>query len=270
MKKFAFILAAAALFAACSGNKQQASDTNEPAPAESFQEQQIKAGMSARLDSLTAAYMRVKPLPMFDKSKEGVVALTAEEKKVAPDYLINPEEIMGKLESLSLKYRALTVMATDAMIAKLYEMPDVYSEPIARLMAEIDDPSLKFYMENEGKMERQEMMNEIYRIEEEAGRANYFWETAATSIIEQLYIVGQNQDKFLSTFTDKDAEDITWHLSILVDAYKDLSEYNMELKKLYNVLQPLEVLNAITVDELRGQLKQVKGQIDQARATLFL
>ena len=114
------------------------------------------------------------------------------------------------------------------------------------------------------------MMNEIYKIEEDAGRANYFWETAATALIEQLYIVGQNQDKLLSTFTDKDAEDITWHLSILVDAYKELSDYNPELKKLYGVLKPLEVINAITVDELRSQLNGIKAQVEQARATLFI
>lgn len=272
MKKFAYIIAAAALFVACSGNKQQNTDnTNEQqTAAQAFQEQQIKAGMSARLDSLTAAYMRVKPLPIFDTSQDGSFTLSEDEKKIIPGYLIDPAQIMDKLETLSLKYRAFTVLSNDAMIAKLYDMPDVYSEPIARLMAEINDPSLKFYMENEGKMERQKMMNEIYKIEEDAGRANYFWETAATALIEQLYIVGQNQDKLLSTFTDKDAEDITWHLSILVDAYKELSDYNPELKKLYGVLKPLEVINAITVDELRSQLNGIKAQVEQARATLFI
>ena len=272
MKKFAFLFAAAALFAACSGNKQQNNaDTTEPAAAtESFQEQQIKAGMSARLDSLTEAYMRVKPFAMFDKSKEGVVALTADEKKVAPDYLMNPDQIMNTLESLSLKYRALVVLDTDAQVAKLYEMPDVYSEPVAKLMSEVNDPAIKFFMENDGKMERSEMMKQIYKIEEEAGRANYFWEASATGIIEQLYIIGQNQEKFLASFTDKDAEDITWHLSILVDAYEDLAEYNLELRKLYNVLLPLEALNAITVDEFRSQLNGIKAQVEQARAALFL
>ena len=272
MKKIAFLFAAAALFAACSGNKQQTAENNE-APTEtveSFQEQQIKAGMSARLDSLTEAYMRVKPFAMFDKSKEGVVALTADEKKVAPDYLMNPDQIMNTLESLSLKYRALVVLDTDAQVAKLYEMPDVYSEPVAKLMGEVNDPAIKYFMENDGKVDRQEMMKKIYKIEEEAGRANYFWEACATGIIEQLYIIGQNQDKFLASFTDKDAEDITWHLSILVDAYEDLAEYNLELRKLYNVLLPLEALNAITVDEFRSQLNGIKTQVEQARATLFL
>lgn len=271
MKKFAFIVAAAALFAACSGNKQQNAENNEPAQAEeSFQEQQIKAGMSARLDSLTECYMRVKPFAMFDKSKEGVVALTADEKKVAPDYLMNPDQIMNTLESLSLKYRALVVLDTDAQVAKLYEMPDVYTEPVAKLMGEVNDPAVKFFMENDGKMERSEMMKEIYKVEEEAGRANYFWEASATAIIEQLYIIGQNQEKFLASFTDKDAEDITWHLSILVDAYEDLAEYNLELRKLYNVLLPLEALNAITVDEFRSQLNGIKTQVEEARAALFL
>ncbi len=275
MKKIAFVFATAALLAACTGNKPQ-TPAEEPAATtrvakeipESFEEQQIKAGMSVQLDSLTAAWLRLGKSPIQVNAEQKTVTLSEDQKKVKPDYLINPADIMDKLESLSLKYRAMVMMDMDKTIADLYEMPDVYSEPVSKLTAEVNDPAVSYLYEN--GFNSAEDMQKIYAIEEENGRANYFWEAAAVGIIEQLYILTKNEDMFLATFTDKDAEDITYRVSILVDLYEDLSDYNLELRKLYNVLLPLEVLNAITVDELRGQLDQIKAQVEQARATLFL
>ncbi len=277
MKKIALVFATAALLAACTGNKNQESAApSEPESTgrvakeipESFEEQQIKAGMSVQLDSLTACWLRLGKSPVQINAEKKTITLTDDEKKVKPDYLINPADIMDKLESLSLKYRAMVVMDMDKTISDLYEMPDVYSEPVSKLTAEVNDPAVKYLYEN--GLDAEDSMKTIYAIEEENGRANYFWEAAATGIIEQLYILTKNEDKFLATFTDKDAEDITYRISILVDLYEDLSDYNLELRKLYNVLLPLEVLNAITVDELRGQLDQIKAQVEQARTTLFL
>lgn len=277
MKKIAFVFATAALLAACTGNKpQQETPAEEPAATtrvakdlnESFEEQQIKAGMSVQLDSLTACWLRLGKSPIQVNAEQKTVTLSEDQKKVKPDYLINPADIMDKLESLSLKYRAMVMMNMDKTISDLYEMPDVYSEPVSKLAAEVNDPAVTYFYET--GFNSPEDMQKIYAIEEENGRANYFWEAAAVGIIEQLYILTKNEDKFLATFTDKDAEDITYRVSILVDLYEDLSDYNLELRKLYNVLLPLEVLNAITVDELRGQLDQIKAQVEQARATLFL
>lgn len=277
MKKIAFVFATAAMLAACTGNKPQepAQEVQEPAATtrvakeitESFEEQQIKAGMSVQLDSLTACWLRAGKSPVQVSLEQKSVTLSDDQKKVKPDYLLNPAEIMDKLESLSLKYRALTVLGIDKGVADIYEMPDVYSEAVSKLAAEVNDPAMTYIMET--GMENSDM-SKVYEIEEQNGRANYFWEAAATGIIEQLYVLTKNQDMFLANFTDKDAEDITYRIVLLLDAYEDLGEYNLELRKLYNVLLPLEVLDAITVDQLREQLGQVAGQVEQARATLFL
>ena len=278
MKKIAFVFATAALLAACTGNKPQepaqteetevAASTRAPKDLnESFEEQQIKAGMSVQLDSLTAAWLRVGKSPVQVSLEQKTVSLNEDEKKVKPDYLMNPAEIMDKLESLSLKYRALTVLGIDKSVADIYEMPDVYSEPVSKLSAEINDPAVKYLMETGAEKAE---ISEIYALEEQNGRANYFWEAAATGIIEQLYVMTKNQDMFLKNFTDKDAEDITYRIVLLIDAYEELSDYNLELRKLYNVLLPLEAIDAITVDQLRDQLNQIKAQVEQARATLFL
>lgn len=273
MKKFALVLAAVAAVAmtACGGKK--AAQEEAPAAAQSqetFEEQQIKMGMKVHLDSLTECWLRLKPMAVTYNAQEGKVKLTAEQKKVLPDYLSNPDEIMGSLESLSLKYRAMVVFDTDKEIANLYGMKDVYTPAINKLAVEVDDPAVKYLFNVEEKVTYQERMSEVYRLEEESGRANYFWEAAATAIVEQLYIIGRNQDVFLASFTDQDAEDITFHVSILVDAYADLAEYNTELARLYNVILPLQALNAITVDELRKQLNEIDADIVNARKALFM
>lgn len=269
MKKFAFVLAAAAVvtLTACSGKKAQ--ENQEAQPEESFQEQQIKAGMSVQLDSITEEWLRLKPMAVYYNANEGKVQITDAQKKVVPDYLINPDSVNA--DNLSLKYRAIAVYEIDKSVADLYGMTDVYTPAIQKLGSEIDDPqATDYFMNVSDTVSYQTRMHEIYRLEEEAGRANYFWEVAATSIVEQLYILGRNQDTFLASFTDKDAEDITFHVSILVDAYADLAEYNQELANLYNVILPLQVLNAITVDELRTQLNQIDADIVNARKALFM
>lgn len=279
MKKIAFVFATAALLAACTGNKPQepaqteetevAASTRAPKDLnESFEEQQIKAGMSVQLDSLTAAWLRLEKSPLRVSIEDKTVTLSDDEKKVKPDYLINPADIMDKLESLSLKYRAMVVMGLDKTVADLYEMPDTYSEPLSKLAAEVNDPGVSYVMEH-GENSSEDL-SKYYEIEEQNGRANYFWESAATAIVEQVYLMTKNQDMFLKNFTDKDAEDITYRIVLLIDAYEELSDYNLELRKLYNVLLPLEAIDAITVDQLRDQLNQIKAQVEQARATLFL
>lgn len=276
MKKIAFLFATVALLTACTSNKPQQQEVSEAEiaykrPAKdlniSFEEQQIRAGISVQLDSLTAAWMRVGKSPLKVSIEEKIVALNEDEKKVVPDFLINPDDIMDKLETLSFKYRAIAIMSDDKEVADLYGMPDVYSEPLSKLAAEVNDPAIKFAFEH--PLDSIEM-SELYAIEEQYGRANYFWEAAATLTIEQLYVMSMSQDIFLKNFTDKDAEDITYRIVLLLDAFDQLSDYNLELRRLYNVLRPLEMIDAISVDQLREQLTKVKSDVSQARASLFL
>jgi len=269
MKKIVYLFAAACIFAACGGNKQKAETASADA-TETFEEQQIKAGMNVHLDSLTAAWMRLKPSPVYSTTKDGKIKLSEEEKKNKPDYLFTPDGLKDKLETLSYKYRALAVFFVDREIANLYEMKDVYSPAMKKIAAELNDPAIKYVYEN-GEKESYDMLNQkVYQIEEENGRANRFWEVAATSIIEQTYLLTQNDQKFLETFTDKDAEDITYRTTLLVNAFEDLSQYNPELLNIYNVIQPLASLNAISVYQLREQLKDIKDDVVKARESLFM
>jgi len=269
MKKFIYLFAAACLFTACAGNKQKANKESVDS-TETFEEQQIKKGMNVHLDSLTSAWLRLQPSPVYTTTKDGKVKLSDNEKKVKPDYLFTPEQLKGKLETLSYKYRALAAFFVDREIADLYGMEDVYSPAMKKLAAEINDPAIQFVYDNGDKMKYDELNKKVYDMMEENGHANRYWEAAATSIIEQTYIMTQNQEKFLATFTDKDVEDITYRTTLLVNAFEDLSQYNPELLNIYNVIQPLGHLNAISVDQLRKQLGEIKDDVVKSRESLFM
>lgn len=272
MKKFSFALIAAAAFimASC-GNKQKAEEVANDS-TETFEEKQIKAGMNAQLDSLTNLWMQIKRREIFDVDPDDKIVISAEEKKVAPDYLYTPDKLKGKLETLSAKYRALVVFSIDQQIGTLYGMNDVWSSAIEKLGAEVNDPVMKLVQDGEINFDDENhiAVNEkVYKTEEEAGRANYFWETSAAAIVEQTYLLSVNQDKLLAHLTDEDAEKLTFRIILLNDAYENLAEYNPQLMQLLSVLQPLSKLNAITVDQLREQLNESKEEIAQARKSLF-
>jgi hypothetical protein len=129
--------------------------------------------------------------------------------------------------------------------------------------------ALLFFDENSEKMEYTELNSQAYKIAEENGRANRYWEVAASSIIEQIYLIANNQDKFLANFTDKDAEDMTYRTILLCESFQDLAEYHPDLANLNNVILPLEKLDALTVDKLREQLTELKADIEKSRAQLF-
>lgn len=272
MKKFSFALIAAVAFimASC-GNKQKAEEVANDS-TETFEEKQIKAGMNAQLDSLTNLWMQIKRREIFDVDPDNKIVISAEEKKVAPDYLYTPDKLKGKLETLSAKYRALVVFSIDQQVGTLYGMNDVWSSAIEKLGAEVNDPVMKLVQDGEIDFDDENhiAVNEkVYKTEEEAGRANYFWEASATAIVEQTYLLSVNQDKLLAHLTDEDAEKLTFRIILLNDAYENLAEYNPQLMQLLSVLQPLSKLNAITVDQLREQLNESKEEIAQARKSLF-
>lgn len=272
MKKISFaLIAAVALIMASCGNKQKAEEVANDS-TETFEEKQIKAGMNAQLDSLTNLWMQIKRREIFDVNPDNKIVISAEEKKVAPDYLYTPDKLKGKLETLSAKYRALVVFSIDQQVGTLYGMNDVWSSAIEKLGAEVNDPVMKLVQDGEIDFDDENhiAVNEkVYKTEEEAGRANYFWEASATAIVEQTYLLSVNQDKLLAHLTDEDAEKLTFRIILLNDAYENLAEYNPQLMQLLSVLQPLSKLNAITVDQLREQLNESKEEIAQARKSLF-
>ena len=169
--------------------------------------------------------------------------------------------------TLAEKYRILSALNVDEKIAKLYEMPtEDYDKAVAKLIADISDPSFKDLDNNASVWETSQA---LYDEMEKNGRINYYWQLAAAALVEQLYIANQNSEKFLSVFDDESASNVTFRIVLILDALNRLSEYDPEIKPVAEAVAPLEVLNAMTVDEMKTQLAQAKDKIEAARAALI-
>ncbi len=254
---------AAIVFASC-GGKKSANTTEEADSLKSFEQQQIEASIKMHLDSISAEIANLKQ-PAFVQESNGGITLTKEEKQVKPDYLMAATAAEGAA-TLAEKYRMLSALSVDQKIAELYEMPtEEYGKAIAKLIADINDPSFKT-IENTGTIF--ETTQSLYDEMEKNGRINYFWQLAAGSLVEELYIASQNTDKYLSVFTDESTSNITFRIILVLDAINRLSEYDPEIQPIADALAPLDVINATSVDELKKQMAEAKDAITAARTAL--
>ena len=94
------------------------------------------------------------------------------------------------------------------------------------------------------------------------------WQLAAAALVEELYVMNQNSEKFLSVFTDKAADDVTFRIVVILDALQQLTTYDADMKPVADAVAPLKVLNATSVAQLKTQLAEAKDQIVAARKAL--
>ncbi len=265
MKKLSVfaIAIAAVIFAACTGNKknvqEQVTETEK-----SFEQEQIEASIKMHIDSIAADLGKLKQLP-FVQEDNGGLTLTKEEKQVKPDYLLDPS-VAQEATTLAEKYRIISALNVDKKIAALYEMPtEEYDKAISKLAADINDPSFKLLDDANSVFET---TTALYDSMNENGRINQFWQIASAALVEQLYIVNQNSDKFLSVFNDEAASNVSYRIILILDAVDRLANYDPEIKPIAEALAPLKTLNATTLDELKSQLADAKDNINAARKAL--
>lgn len=265
MKKTSiFAIAMAALvFAACGGNKNVKSAETEADSLKSFEQEQIEASIKMHVDSIAAEFGKLQQ-PIFQKEGDAI-KLTNEEKQVKPDYLLAPA-VADNATTLAEKYRAVSALSVDKQIAKLYDMPiEDYDKAIAKLAADINDPSFKA-LDSEASI--YETTTTLYDEMEKNGRINYFWQLAAATLVEQLYVINQNEEKFLASLNDEAASNITFRVVMILDAVNRLSQYDPDIQPVAQALAPLDVLNATSVGELKDQMAEAKDKIIAARNAL--
>ena len=265
MKKLSFfaVALAAMAFAACGGNKSAQTEENSDSLVV-FEQQQIEAAIKMNFDSLAAEVARLKQLPVVQKN--GMIVLTDEEKQVRPHYLLDlsvAEEAM----TLAEEYRVLSALEVDKEVAALYDLPmEGYDKAIAKLVADINDPSFKVLDSEYSIYESSQM---LYDAMNENGRINFYWQIVSASLVEQLYIISQNADKFLASFDDDAASNVSLRIILIQDAINRLTEYDPELLPVAEAIDPLVVINATTVDEFKKQIVEAGDQIAQARQALI-
>jgi len=263
MKKLTILALAAIVFAACGGNKS-ANNEAEADTLKSFEQEQIEASIKMHFDSIAAEFSKMEQPGFVKETKDGI-SLTKEEKQVKPTYLLNAA-VADDATTLAEKYRVLSALNVDKRIAALYEMPtEDYDKAITKLAADIDDPSFKAIDDASTIFETSAA---LYDAMDKNGRINYFWQIASAALVEQLYIVSQNKDKFLSSFTDENAANVTFRIILILDATNRLSQYDTEIQAVAAAMTPLEHLNATTVEELKAQMDDMKAEIEAARKAL--
>ena len=265
MKKVTiFAIAFAAVLITACGGKKSADNAAEADSLKSFEQQQIEASIKMHFDSIAAEIGKLKQPAFLQEGQDGLT-LSKQEKQVKPDYLLEPSTA-DKATTLAEKYRALSALTVDKNIAKLYEMPiEDYDKAIGKLAADINDPSFKAIENADGIYET---TTTLYEAMNENGRINFFWQLAAASLVEELYVANQNSDKFLSVINDEAAANLTFRIVLILDAINRLSDYDPEIKPVADAIAPLDVLNATTISELKAQLAEAKDKIEAARKAL--
>ena len=265
MKKLSFLAIAFAVIAlaACGGKKSaQAEEATDS--LKSFEQQQIEASIKMHMDSIASELGKLKTLPFLNEGKDGIT-LTKQEKQVKPDYLL-PANVAEEATTLTEKYRIMSALSVDKKIAALYEMPtEDYEKAITKLAADINDPSFKA-IEDAGTIF--ETTSALYDEMEKNGRINYFWQLASAALVEQLYVCNQNADKFLSSFNDEAAANVTFRIVLVLDAVNRLAQYDLDIEPVAQAIAPLNALNATSVAEMKDQMAKMKDQINAARKAL--
>ena len=266
MKKLSVlaIAFAAIAFAAC-GGKKSAQAVEDADSLKSFEQQQIEASIKMHMDSIASELGKLKTLPFLQEGKDGI-SLTKQEKQVKPDYLL-PASVADEATTLTEKYRIMSALSVDKKIAALYEMPtEDYEKAVTKLASDINDPSFKAIEDANTIFET---TTTLYDEMEKNGRINYFWQLASAALVEQLYIINQNSDKFLSNFNDEAAANVTFRIVLILDAVNRLAQYDPDIEPVAQAIAPLDALNATTVAEMKEQLVKTKEQINAARKALI-
>lgn len=272
MKKISIVLMAAVMvLSSCGGGKKKAQQNADATKAQAFEQVQLEANIQMQLDSIAGIFADKMPMPVGELTRDGKIVLSDKEKQIKPSYLVDPKSVT-ETATLSQKYRAFAMLGTDQMVAGLYDMSTAdYEAAIKKVASEINDPAFKQIMEAKDLSAEKvsALVKSFYADEVKNGRINLFWEMMGSLMIENMYVVSQNVDKFMPLFTDEDASNFTLRIFLIKQSVDQLVAYYPELESMSKSLEPLCVLNAMDVAEFKDQLLEMKGQLEVVRAGLL-
>lgn len=235
-------------------------------------EEMISKDMQVNLQNMIESAKGMKPLSFVSKDGDGSITLSDKEKMVKPDYLL-PPSVASAAVTLAQKYSILEMLCVDRTVMELYDMPtDELDAQLARLLADINDPAMQRFISSErdsGCAFPAEAHAKLVEEEYNSNRANFFWQGESSALVEAMYILTRDVDRFLPAFDDNIVADITFDFICLHDNLLSLMEFYPDMRSLNDVLSPLYVINAISVPQLRGQLLSVKADVEKIREYLI-
>jgi len=265
MKKL-FIILLAVTMVALPSCKNQKKEAQAPVQKELTQkEQYILAELELNATELAESFKNVKK-PAFADFENGEIVLTEKEKMVKPDYLLDPS-IADSFVTLEQKYRGIGMFSADKAFASLYDMStDNYQKQLSKLVTEISDPAVEKFFKSDYESDA---VKEWYETETTDGRLPLFWNMWTASLVEEVFLLTRNPDKIMTIFDDESASDISYRFILVHNGLTQVVEIYPEMASLNAVLEPLYVINAINVEQLRDQILELKGEIETVRAYLL-
>lgn len=257
----------------CKNKGQKAEEATPAATDIDFENKQQVAAELVKVEAqnLIEAASKIKPAPFASAKQDGRISLTNKEKLVKPTYLLDPA-IVSTLVTFSQKYRAISMFAVDKAIADLYEMPgNDYNNAILALLTDLGDEAISIFASTPwiDLETSKDAMKCLAEDEYAAGRQCYFWEGVAAILVEQVYVITRNIDKFMPMFTDESAADVTFNFICLHEGLKSVVAMNPEMESLNQSLDVLYKIDAISVDQLRSELMEIKDEIAEIRNSLL-
>ena len=82
-------------------------------------------------------------------------------------------------------------------------------------------------------------------------------------------MASQNSDKFLQGYDDEAVANITFRIVLILDAIDRLSVYDAEIQGLAEAVQPLKKINAVTVEDLKKELAEIKEELAKTRQDML-
>lgn len=270
MKKVILVSVAVSLMLASCGNKAKKAETE--AVVDSVATEQLVLGLKVKMDSLASEVSRLGTLPIFSAVQEGKLEVTDKEKKMPPTYLLPLDKAEG-LTTAQKKANAMVIYAVEQKLAEAYGMPvDGYKPVLSKIGTDLNANALFGNMEgaykNGEKIEPQAIMDAYKKLENKED-IQLFWRFVAAGLVENLYLLTQNVDKFMPLFTDESASEVSYRVILVSEAIKSLAEAYPEMQDLKAPLAALDVVNAIDTKQLKEQLLTLKGDIARQRMDLI-
>ena len=233
-----------------SGTEVIAIEAEEKAKAKDvmFDQSQIETSILVHLDSL-AAELGKMPFFLSNIHKNTDISV----------YDISVESKNSDM----YKLRLIGAIDVNKIVAKKIGVPtNVFDNKLAILINDINYTPLKDYYQR-GMIS--DLSYSLYTKMKADGKINYYWQIAAATIVEKLYLVSQNPSIISKNMNDWDVAGLTFCLVLVLDAIDRLSLYDTELEKIAHAITPLDIINATSQSELVAQIRQTKEDINSAR-----
>lgn len=181
------------------------------------QKSEIKDDILERIDGFSAQYI--------DASNNAFnlceFELTDAEKKLKPDYLLDPSEA-NKLITRLQKTNAMAIYMVELGVRELYGMPvNETKEVITKLASDIGYP-----LDLEAKPS--ETIQKDYKICKDRGDMAYFWAFQNAISKETNYIIANNPDLFFSKITEPQWQAYYESTEHMWSAIEELAPYDAE------------------------------------------